>query len=132
MELQDRLAQELEARGITPLSWRSPEPVYDLAFELGDDIVVVEVKTLATGGAKQQVRLGAGQLLEYRQLLSTIHGRRVRGVLMTSSLVGEPWPEVMASSDMVLQAAEGPDVRTDALLERLTDESRRSTHGVQG
>jgi hypothetical protein len=121
MSLQDRLAQELKARGITPLSWRSPEPMYDLAFELCDDIVVVEVKTVAMGGAKQQVRLGAGQLLEYRQLMSSIHGRRVRGVLLASAPAGEPWPDAMASSDLVLHAADGPDVRTDALLERLDE-----------
>lgn len=50
MALQDQLSEALAARGIKPLSWRPPEPVYDLAFELQDTVVVVEVKTLEAEG----------------------------------------------------------------------------------
>jgi hypothetical protein len=95
------------------------EPLYDLAFELDDDIVVVEIKTLAVGGTRQQVRLGAGQLLEYRQSLSSFYGRRVRGVLMISSPAGEPWPDALAASDILLHETDGLDVGTDVLLDRL-------------
>lgn len=119
MALQDRLSEALEERGIVPLSWRSPEPQYDLAFELDDDIVVAEVKTLGLGTPAQQMRLGAGQLLEYRQILASLYGRRVRAILVTSAPPGEPWFEALASSDMVLISGDDLDGGFDAVLDRI-------------
>jgi hypothetical protein len=119
MALQDRLSEALEARGITPLSWRSPEPLYDLVFELDEDIVVVEVKTLGVRSAAQQMRLGAGQLLEYRQRLTSLYGRPVRAVLLTSALPGEPWPDALASSAIALMSGDDLDGQLDAVLDRL-------------
>ena len=119
MALQDQLSEALKARDITPLSWRSPEPLYDLAIELGTEIAVVEVKTLGVGGAAQQMRLGAGQLLEYRQRLASLYGRRVRGILLTSAPPGEPWPDALASCDIALIDGEGLDRQLDPLVDRL-------------
>jgi hypothetical protein len=119
MALQDRLSGALAARGITPLSWRSPEPLYDLAFELDDDIVVAEVKTLGLGTPAQQMRLGAGQLLEYRQRLASLYGRRVRAVLLTSAPPGDPWSDALASSDIALISGGDLDGGLDAVLDRL-------------
>jgi hypothetical protein len=108
----------LQDRGVTPLSWRSPEPLYDLAFELDNGIVVVEVKTLG-GSGTQQMRLGTGQLLEYRQRLASLYGRRVRGVLLTSAPPGEPWPGALASSEVALIDDDGLDGQLDQVLDEL-------------
>jgi len=89
----------------------APEPVYDLAFELGPMIVVVEVKTLGTGSTAQQMRLGLGQLLEYRHRLAKLHQREVRGFLVASRPMPEPWPEIVA--DAAAAAISSVNLRAD-------------------
>lgn len=102
MALQDQLSEALAARGIKPLSWRPPEPVYDLAFELQDTVVVVEVKTHGGGGVTQQKRLGIGQLVEYLRRMTEIHGRPVHGALLTPESPGDAWAAVLDSVGLVL------------------------------
>lgn len=69
MELQDRLATELQRHGIAPRSPGSWQPQFDLAFEHAGQRWVIEVKTTDPVSA-QQIRLGLGQVLEYRHRLS--------------------------------------------------------------
>lgn len=105
MKLQDIVSDALADLGLKPLSWRAPEPIYDLAFELDSMIVVVEVKTLGTGAHSQQMRLGLGQLLEYRHRLSEFHQRDVRGLLVASQLIPAPWPAIFASADAAVASS---------------------------
>lgn len=96
MNLQDRLAEDLRNRGIVPLSPGSWQPQYDLAFEDDGARFVVEVKGGSPVGA-QQLRLGVGQLLEYRHLLSVSEPHEVRGVLLVESDPPPPW-DVLAEA----------------------------------
>jgi len=85
-ETQNELAEIVRARGLLPRS-PSGEPNFDLAWE-GEDgrLVVIEVKSITPRNAEKQMRLGLGQLLRYRNLLST-DGSDVAAVL---ALSGEP------------------------------------------
>ena len=111
MELQDLVSATLVKLGLKPLSWKGSEPTYDLAFELGSRIVVVEVKTLGAGSSTQQMRLGLGQLLEYRHRLAQLHQREVRGLLVASRPVPDPWPAIVAGAEAV--AISSDDLRRD-------------------
>lgn len=111
MELQDRVSVVLEDLGLEPLSWKAPEPFYDLAFELGPIIVVVEVKTLGPGANAQQMRLGLGQLLEYKHRLEKQHQREVRGVLVASRPIPDPWPAIFA--DVAADAISSVELHAD-------------------
>lgn len=82
--LQNDLAAALAAAGIEPLSPRSDEPVYDLAWEVDGVLTVCEVKSATEDTVRTQGRLGLGQVLEYRASLSALHSRQVRAVLATT------------------------------------------------
>lgn len=82
---QNALAVAVEERGCRP---RSPagEPNFDLAWEeLDGTFVVAEIKSTKATNAERQLRLGLGQVLRYRSLLTAISGRDVRGVLALSA-----------------------------------------------
>jgi hypothetical protein len=78
--LQNRLAGELERRGLLVLSPRPDDPPFDLAWWEDGALWVAEVKSLTDENEERQLRLGLGQLLRYRHLLA--RGRdTVRGLL---------------------------------------------------
>jgi hypothetical protein len=83
---QNALADMMIQRGHEVRSPSGREPQYDLAWFDGEFIVVAEVKSLTAANAERQLRLGLGQVLRYRQLLSR-HGAVVRPVL---AVEGEP------------------------------------------
>jgi len=93
MDLQDRLADALRERAIHPLSPSIGEPQFDLAFEHADKRFLVEVKSGDPVSA-QQMRLGVGQLLEYRHQLRVTAAAEVRAVLLIESTPPEPWEEL--------------------------------------
>lgn len=72
-ELQNRLAAELGRRGAEVFD-RVDGVEVDLAFRLRGQRYVVEVKTLSDRNEAQQLRLGLGQVLDYRHAV-----RRARG-----------------------------------------------------
>jgi hypothetical protein len=78
---QNALAAFLTGRGLTPRSPLSDEPQFDLAWTDGDRNFVAEVKSLTVANEEQQLRLGLGQVLRYRQLLTTAE-RPVAAVLV--------------------------------------------------
>jgi hypothetical protein len=90
MDLQDRLADTLRRLGVEPRSPGSWQPQFDLAFEHVGKCFVVEVKSGDPVSA-QQVRLGAGQLLEYRYLLSDTVSQEVHAVLLVEAEPPHPW-----------------------------------------
>ena len=112
MQLQDRLARELQGRGIEPLSPGSWQPQFDLAFEHGGKHFVVEVKS-GYPVSSQQMRLGAGQVLEYRQLLSNGASTEVRAAVMVEGEPPAPWRQLAA--DLGIQL-----LRADQLEESLS------------
>lgn len=90
MDLQDRLADMLHGRGVEPRSPASWQPQFDLAFEHAGRRFVVEVKS-GDPVSVQQVRLGAGQVLEYSHLLRDIDSQDVRAVLLVEVEPPQPW-----------------------------------------
>lgn len=84
--LTDMAAEVLDKAGLVPLSPVGPECAYDLAW-IGDrTFQVLEVKTTRVDSEVQQIRLGLGQVLEYRTWLRS-HGvtRRTEAHLLIST-----------------------------------------------
>jgi hypothetical protein len=83
-ETQNALAQIARNRGLMPRSAKG-EPSFDVAWQEEDGrLVVVEVKSITVRNAEKQMRLGLGQLLRYRNLLS-VDGSEVVAVLALSA-----------------------------------------------
>jgi hypothetical protein len=81
--IQNAVADELMALGVTPWSPTAAGPQYDLAFG-GDDgaFTVIEVKSCTGQNMELQLRLGLGQVLRYAHQLRSRHDQ-VRAVLAT-------------------------------------------------
>jgi hypothetical protein len=67
----DRLARWVASRGFDPRLPTATEPQYDLARFEGDVLNVAEVKSVTKENEEQQLRLGLGQVLRYRELLGS-------------------------------------------------------------
>ncbi|MBV9924694.1 MAG: hypothetical protein JOZ96_06585 [Acidobacteria bacterium] len=67
---QNALAKYLREHGLDPRSPRPDEPNFDLAWVNQDVSWIAEVKSLTKANEEKQLRLGLGQLLRYRQVLS--------------------------------------------------------------
>lgn len=93
MELQDHLADALRQRGVEPRSPGGWQPQFDLGFESACKRFVVEVKS-GDPVTQQQVRLGVGQVLEYRHLLAGQDSREVEPVLLVESEPPPPWAQL--------------------------------------
>lgn len=79
-DLEEKLADAALRRGLEPLS-PVGTPQFDVAWrEPSGALTVVEVKSLPEGGATQQIRLGIGQLIEYRSRLANEVVRAVLAV----------------------------------------------------
>jgi hypothetical protein len=79
---QNLLAAIAERNGAVPRSPCPGEPNFDLAWSIDRRIWVAEVKSSTDRNEEKQLRLGLGQVLRYRQLLSDVHeGSVVIGVL---------------------------------------------------
>jgi hypothetical protein len=69
---QNALAEMVAAAGGEPLSPLPTDPKFDLAWVNADGKVsVAEIKSITSGNEEQQLRLGLGQVLRYRQLLAS-------------------------------------------------------------
>lgn len=113
VRLQNQIADRLIGRGLAPLSPRSVDPDFDLAWRDGRELNVVEVKSLHTGNELSQLRGGLGQILDYRHRLERRHGVRPRAIL---ALEREPKRQgwVGICSDVDVQLIWGPQL--DGLL----------------
>ena len=90
MELQDRFTDSSEAIGLLVRSPKEAEPQYDLAFEAGPTVWVAEIKTLADAYQTQKMRLGLGQVVEYRHSLSQRLGTEVAALAASRSTARGP------------------------------------------
>lgn len=116
MQLQDRLADELLQRGVEPRSPAPSEPQFDLAFEHGDVIYVVEAKT-GKPATSPQVRIGVGQVLEYCELLGGICAGDVRPVLLLETEPPHPWCQLSERLQIEIVRADDLDRSLTKLLE---------------
>jgi hypothetical protein len=102
---QNAVADALVAAGLTPRSPRADEPNFDLAWDKDGTVYVAEVKSITDQNEERQLRLGLGQVLRYRWLLSHRYGP-VRAVLIAER---EPrdvsWRELCADLGVDLVTA---------------------------
>ena len=81
--LENWLISRVQDEGLSPLdAVRGPQ--FDLAWTLGDTLVICEVKT-TSGVEVKQLRLGLGQLLHYRAQVERDTLRSVRAALLVGS-----------------------------------------------
>jgi len=97
------LAEALTRAGLQPCSpARYGGPQYDLAWQTAEAVFVAEVKSLPQVHEEQQLRLGLGQVLRYRQQLVS-RGKRTVAVLMVEHEPADPtWTDVCASAGVRL------------------------------
>jgi len=83
MSIQNKIAELLMRRGMTPLSPLASDPEFDLAWQdTKGQITLVEVKSTTATNLESQLRLGLGQVLRYGQILSG-RGEHVTLLLVT-------------------------------------------------
>ncbi|WP_147281273.1 hypothetical protein [Gaiella occulta] len=108
---QNLLATALAEAGFSPRSPKPDEPDFDLAWVDDDNVWVAEVKSTTEKNEERQLRLAIGQVVRYRERLST-DGAIVRAMIAVENapfdeswidLCGREgialvWPEVMAQA----------------------------------
>ena len=98
--VQNGLADFLRSVGYEPRSPISGEPDFDLAW-VSSNVVVAEIKSLTGADPTGQLRLGLGQVLEYRRVLRHLYGD-ASAVLAVEHGPPPMWIEVCADADVVL------------------------------
>lgn len=83
MATLDALASYVASQGCKPLGPAIADPPFDLAWRHSDHLVVVEIRSIRDDNRRHQVRLGLGQVLEYRSVLMVRERATVRPVLVT-------------------------------------------------
>jgi hypothetical protein len=102
-DTQNELASVLRNAGIEPRSCQPPEPNFDLAWQKNETVFVAEVKSITADNEEQQLRLGLGQVLRYRQRLSALGHDRVVAVLVPERQPRDPsWCELCQDLGVVL------------------------------
>lgn len=118
MALQNRLFDALRERDVNALSPNNHEPQFDLGFVHADIRVVVEVKS-GVPPSPQQVRLGVGQVLEYRALLEEQVGPPVVPALFLEKAPPRPWPALATTLGVHLITADRLEDSLGSLLQAL-------------
>ena len=90
-DTQNELASVLRSTGIEPRSCLATEPNFDLAWQRNGTVFVAEVKSITADNEEEQLRLGLGQVLRYRQRLSALGHQRVIAVLVPERQPPDPW-----------------------------------------
>ena len=99
---QNGLAAAVREQGLHPRSPKPREPQYDLGWEVGSRTFVAEVKSLTLANEERQLRLGLGQVLRYRHVLSG-SGDDVQAVLAVErERTDESWARLCESLDVYL------------------------------
>ena len=99
--LENWLISRVRDEGLSPLdAVRGPQ--FDLAWTIGETLVICEVKT-TSGDEVKQLRLGLGQLLHYRAQVSRDTHSSVRAALLVESQPGDDlWTELCEGLGIVL------------------------------
>jgi hypothetical protein len=99
--LESKLADLARHRGLAPLSPAS-EPSFDVAWtETDGSLTVIEVKSLPPGCEVQQLRLGFGQVCDYREQLRSKEVD-VQAVLAVERKPPAHWEAVCRAADVTL------------------------------
>lgn len=103
-EILEKLREVLVGRNIEPRRPRPSEPQFDMGFEFGGAICIVEAKSLTDSNFENQLRLGIGQLAGYRyHVQRSFPTTPVRAFLLVEI---EPpdgdWVEICEQQDIAL------------------------------
>lgn len=102
-DTQNELASVLSNAGIEPRRGLRPGPDFDLAWQKDGTVFVAEVKSITAQNEEDQLRLGLGQVLRYRQRLSALGHDRVVAVLVPECQSSDPsWRELCQELGVVL------------------------------
>jgi hypothetical protein len=100
---QNELASVLSSAGIEPRRGLPSGPNFDLAWQKNGIVFVAEVKSITAENEEQQLRLGLGQVLRYRQRLEALGHNRVVAVLVPERQPRDPsWRELCRDFGVVL------------------------------
>jgi hypothetical protein len=89
-ETQNALAVFVHDHGLTTVTPRlGIDPAFDVGWHCDLGLVVAEVKTVTPQNRRQQVRLGLGQVLDYRWNVAQSRDVRVFGVLATNAPIAD-------------------------------------------
>lgn len=103
VDTERALADALRALGIEPRSPTAGDPNFDLAWTQGATTFVAEIKSTTDRNEERQLRLGLGQVLRYRAMLTAALGRPVSAVLVPERTPRDPsWQDTCASVDVAL------------------------------
>jgi hypothetical protein len=113
-----RVLSYLTSQGVDAGQGLCDVPV-DLAWrDRAGKLLIAEVKSCADGNDLHQLRLGLGQVLEYRTRLASI-GVDVEAVLITNRVLDTLWYDVCDDAGVILVDVDDPDGITalDACIE---------------
>jgi hypothetical protein len=99
---QNALAAFLQANGIEPRSPASNEPEFDLGWLHGETTFVSEVKSTTAENEEKQLRLGLGQVLRYRHILTGTHGSVVPVLAVERAPRDSTWLQLCETLGVVL------------------------------
>jgi hypothetical protein len=95
---QNALADYLDEHDLIPLSPSIGDPDFDLAWEVDGTIFVAEIKSVTKSNEESQLRLGLGQVLQYRHQLKQLYNKDVIAILAMEQEAPEEWVDVCASA----------------------------------
>ena len=100
---QNRLAAHVRRLRASPLE-PDGTPVYDIAWELGGEVFVAEIKSVTDANEEGQMRLGLGQVLHYaHQLSKKLGGVKIVPVLVPEREPSDPeWKKLCAQLGVIL------------------------------
>jgi len=117
VDTEKALAAALADLGIEPRRPERGDPNFDLAWRAGGRLFVAEVKSTTPTNEERQLRLGLGQVLRYRSLLTAQTGELVVALLVPEREPVDPtWADVCAGVDVKLVAAPQIGARLRALV----------------
>jgi len=116
--VQNALADCIRRHGLTPVSPGRGGPDFDLGWK-GACFAVAEIKSLNGANIERQLRIGLGQVIQYRTLLS-FSNVTTQAVLAVEHQVDALWVEICSSVGVVLTWP--PDwPRLDRVLSEASD-----------
>lgn len=109
---QNLIANSVRSVGMLPLSPKEGEPEFDIAWKTEKALFVCEVKSLLPENEERQLRLAVGQVIRYRQKLSSMGHEPVVAVLATERQPEDSsWNELCDNEGILLIWPEVADER---------------------
>jgi hypothetical protein len=119
VETERNLATALRSLGIEPKSPAASDPNFDLVFDHRGVLYVAEIKSTTNRNEERQLRLGLGQVLRYRSLLTTASSRPVRAMLVPERTPRDAsWFSTCADAGVALLSGEQLTEDLPTLLQR--------------